>query len=63
MTRKIADRPLDIAGRRPKQPPRDAAEKIEALAEEGWSELGIAKRLGTSADTLRRWLEEYELMA
>jgi hypothetical protein len=32
---------------------------IEACAADGFSVLGVAKMLGTSADTLRRWLAEY----
>lgn len=46
-------------GRPKKEPPADAAQQIRALAEDGWSLLGIANDLGTSADTLRRWLTEY----
>ncbi len=46
------------SGRLKKNPPRDAAARVEALAADGFSVLGIAKRLGTSADTFRRWLEE-----
>jgi hypothetical protein len=58
MSNKITHRPLLKRGRKLKVPPQDCAEAIEALAADGWSQLGIAKRLGTSADTLRRWLDE-----
>lgn len=58
MTEKITHRPLAKAGRKPKAPPRDAAARIEALAADGFSKLGVAKQLGTSVDTLNRWLDE-----
>jgi hypothetical protein len=41
-----------------KQPPVDAAERIEALAADGFSMVGVAKRLGTTFDVLTRWMEE-----
>ncbi|MBI1360007.1 MAG: hypothetical protein GC155_06945 [Alphaproteobacteria bacterium] len=46
-------------GRPLKQPPPDAALRIRELAEEGHNKLGVANLLGTSADTFRRWLDEY----
>lgn len=58
MTGKITHRPLVKAGRKPKEPPRDAAARIEALAADGFSKLGIAKKLATSVDTFNRWLDE-----
>ena len=58
MTKKITDRPLLKNGRKQKEPPPNCAAQIEALAADGWSVLGIAKKLDTSADTLRRWLNE-----
>jgi hypothetical protein len=58
MTKKIIDRELIKAGRKLKEPPKDCVALIEQLAADGWSVLGIAKRLGTSADTFRRWLDE-----
>jgi hypothetical protein len=58
MTKAIMDRPLLAVGRKPKEPPNECAALIEQLAADGWSQLGIAKRLGTSNDTLRRWLDE-----
>lgn len=60
MTNKpITDRPLLPAGRKQKQPPRNAAAMIEAYVADGFSLLGVAKRLHTSPDVLRRWLDEY----
>lgn len=50
------------AGRKRKVAPPDASEQIEALAADGWSKLGIAKKLNTSPDTLRRWLDEDEVL-
>jgi hypothetical protein len=41
-----------------KHPPADAAERIEALAADGFSMVGVAKRLGTSFDVLTRWMDE-----
>ena len=63
MTAKITDRPLMKAGRKPKAPPAGARELVLALAADGFTQLGIALRLGTSADTLRRWLEEHPDLA
>lgn len=40
-----------------KKAPRDAADKIRALAQDGWSMRGVAHQLGTSWDTLRVWLD------
>jgi len=45
-------------GRPSKLPQKDAAAQITALAADGFSMRGIAVRLGTSFDTLRRWLDE-----
>lgn len=61
MTRLDTTRPIK-RGRNRKVAPADAAELIEALAADGWSKLGIAKKLDTSPDTLRRWLDEDELL-
>jgi hypothetical protein len=58
MTRKILDRPLLKRGRKLKGAPSDAAEQIHALAADGFSVIGIAKRFGTSPDVFRRWLDE-----
>lgn len=43
-----------------KHPPKDAAVTIENLAAQGHSIIGIAKRLGVSKDTFKRWCEEDE---
>ena len=45
-------------GRKFKEPPWNAADVIETLAADGWSMLGIARKLGICRDTLRRWIEE-----
>lgn len=45
-------------GRPCKPPPPDAAERIQALAADGWSKRGVANALGTSFQTLDKWLEE-----
>ena len=42
-----------------KLPPPDAAERIRALAADGWSVRGIAAQFGTSQDLLRRWYERH----
>ena len=52
------NRPRLPTGRPPKLPPEGAAQRIEALAADGFSVLGVARSLGTSADTFRRWLDE-----
>ena len=59
MTRPITDRPLRSKGRKAKQPPHGAADRIEALAADGFSVLGIAKHMDTSPDTFRRWLTDF----
>lgn len=42
-----------------KHPPPDAAERIRALAADGWSVRGIAAHLGVSQDTMRdKWFDE-----
>lgn len=47
---------IDPRGRPPKQPPADAAQRIEELAADGWSIVGIAKKLGVNKKTLARWI-------
>lgn len=42
-----------------KLPPPDAAERIRALAADGWSVRGVAAQLGASQDLLRRWYESH----
>ena len=41
-----------------KNPPPDAAKRIEALAADGFTARGVAQSLGTSFDTMQRWLSE-----
>ncbi|WP_457787197.1 hypothetical protein [Pseudomonas sp. PL-6] len=42
-----------------KKPPRDAAEKLLELAASGYNKKGLAYRLGTTVETLNKWLELY----
>ena len=55
----MTTRPLRKAGRKPKPPPNNAAQRITVLAADGFSIIGVAKGLGTSQDTLRKWFDEY----
>ena len=57
MTRPLT-RPHLKRGPKPKEAPGNAADRIEALAADGFSIRGVAAGLGTSADTLRRWFDE-----
>lgn len=57
MTRPITDRPLKRRGRKPVTPPRDAADRIRALAADGFSVVGIADGLGVGKDQLASWLD------
>src|ERR1700730_16530658 len=43
-----------------KNPPKDAAEVIERLAAAGHAIVGIAKQLGVSKETFKRWCEDEE---
>lgn len=45
-------------GRPRKQPPADAAERIEALAADGFSVIGVARRMGVNQEVLTRWFDE-----
>lgn len=45
-------------GRPRREPPPDAAMRVEKLAAEGWSMKGIAKTLGTDHETLRRMMDD-----
>jgi lambda repressor-like predicted transcriptional regulator len=60
---KPVNRPYKKRGRAPKVPPANAARRIAALAASGHSVIGIARGLGTSPDTLRRWLDEDPALA
>lgn len=51
-------RPHHRTGRKLKDPPAGAAERIQELAADGFSLRGVAAGLVTSADTLRRWMTE-----
>jgi hypothetical protein len=42
-----------------KEPPQNAADRVEMLAADGFSMRGVAAGFGISADTLRRWLDEH----
>jgi hypothetical protein len=57
MTRAITHRPLRRAGRKPTQPPVDAAARIRKLAAEGRGLIGIANRMGVGKDAFNGWLE------
>ncbi len=45
-----------VIGRPRKQPPADAAQRIQQLAAEGCNKVNLAAQLGTSAKTLNEWL-------
>jgi transposase-like protein len=45
-------------GRKKKQPPPSTAKIVRGMAAGGYSLVGIARELGTSKDTLLRWLDE-----
>lgn len=47
-------------GRRPKQPPKAAAEVIRKAAADGANRVGIGMALGVSYKVLQRWLDERE---
>lgn len=54
----MTDAPKRHAGGRPPKPiPTGAAKDIEAWAADGFSVLGIAKRLGTTPETLNLWFD------
>ena len=55
---KPVNRPHLPKGRAPKQPPAGAARRIEALAADGFSVLGVAAGLGVGKEVLHRWLEQ-----
>ena len=57
MTARV-NRPHLPKGRVPRRPVADAAQRIEALAADGFSLVGIARSLGTGVEVLHRWLEE-----
>lgn len=57
MTARITHRPLKSPGRKPIAAPPDAAERITALAADGFSVLGVANRMGVAKETFARWLD------
>lgn len=59
MTAPITHRPLKKAGRKPTKPPADASVRLHELAADGFSIVGVAKRMGVSKDTLQRWLDDH----
>lgn len=58
MTAPITHRPLHRPGRKKISPPDGTASRLCELAADGFTQMGVAKRLGVSKDTLRRWLDE-----
>jgi hypothetical protein len=59
MTAPITNRPLRRTGRKPIAPPADAAERIRALAADGFSVIGVAHGLGVGKDAFNRWLVDH----
>jgi hypothetical protein len=59
MTKPITHRPLRRAGAKPTRPPADAAERVLALAADGFSLIGVARRMGVGKDAFNRWLEDH----
>lgn len=53
------DQPRRKPGPKPMHPPPDAAALIEDLAADGFSKVGVARRLGVARETLSRWLDEH----
>jgi hypothetical protein len=53
-----ADADKLCAGRPRKNPPADAAQRIQAAASQGASLIGIANACGVGRDVLSRWFEE-----
>jgi hypothetical protein len=47
-------------GAQRKNPPKDCAATIEQLAAQGHAIIGIAKKLGVSRETFKRWCEDDE---
>jgi hypothetical protein len=51
-----------LMGRPRLEPPADAMQRVEELASEGKSLIGISKAFGISPDTLRRWFDDNEML-
>jgi hypothetical protein len=45
-----------VVGRPRREPPADAAQRIEQLTAEGRGVVGVAAELGTTREVLRRWM-------
>jgi hypothetical protein len=45
-----------------KNPPSNAAETIQGLAAQGFSNIGIAKHFGVAKETVKRWLDDDEAL-
>lgn len=56
MTKAVAHKKT---GRPLKLPPADAADRIRDFAADGFSVIGVARRMGTSKETLARWMDDY----
>ena len=50
-------------GRPRAEPPPDAANRINALAADGFTHKGVALRMGVNDDVLRRWFNEHPELA
>lgn len=57
MTAPITHRALKKAGRKPTMPPAGAADRVRALAADGFSIVGVAAGMGIDAKTLNLWME------
>jgi len=53
------DQPRRKPGPKPMHPPPDAAALIEDLAADGFSKVGVARRMGVARETFSRWLDEH----
>lgn len=47
-----------VVGRPRKEPPPDAAQRIEDLTADGRGIVGVAAKLGTTREVLRRWMTD-----
>lgn len=57
MTAPITHRPHKKPGRKPVNPPANALERIQALAADGFSVVGVAAGMGVGKDQLSAWME------
>lgn len=63
MSRDVAAKSASGVGRPRKQPPQDAALKIQQLAAGGCNVKDLAAALGTTREVLSRWMTEDESLA